>query len=134
MIPGMIYSFVGIALVTRNYINPSIDIIKSRNRLSSNAMNATLLAMTNSAAESFIIMNSIFFNKSDIGIYTIVGETAFYALVIQGAFYIVADIGTKIDWWIITRETVFMLVYLGLFTGFLIGNSIELWKALILLA
>lgn len=133
MIPGMIYSFVGIDLVTRRYINPSIDIIKSRNKLSSNAMNATLLAMTNSAAESFIIMNSIFFNKSDIGIYTIVGETAFYALIIQGAFYIVADVGTRIDWWIITRETIFLLFYLGWFTGFLIGNSIEVWKSILLL-
>ena len=133
MIPGMIYSFVGIDLVTRNYVNPSIDIIKSRNKLSSNAMNATLLAMTNSAAESFIIMNSIFFNVSDIGIYTVVGETAFYAMIIQGGFYIVADVGTRIDWWIITRETIFLLFYLGWFTGFLIGNSIELWKALVLL-
>ena len=133
MIPGMIYSFIGIDLITRNYINPSIDIIKSRNKLSSNAMNATLLAMTNSAAESFIIMNSIFFNKSDIGIYTVVGETAFYALIIQGAFYIVADIGTRIDWWIITRETIFLIFYLGWFTGFLIGNEIEIWKSIVLL-
>ena len=39
---------------------------------SSESMNATLLAMTNSAAESFIIMNSIFFGVSDIGISTVV--------------------------------------------------------------
>jgi len=31
-------------------------------------MNATLLAFSNSAAESFIVMNSIFFGVSDIGI------------------------------------------------------------------
>jgi Ca2+/Na+ antiporter len=92
-------------------------------------MNATLLAMTNSAAESFIIMNSIFFNVSDIGVYTVVGETAFYSLIIQGAFYIFADINTKIDWWIITRETIFLLFYVGLFSGFLYGNKIEIWKA-----
>ena len=48
---GIFYCFYGISLVTRNYINPSIDVIKSRNRFSSNTMNATLLAMTNSAAE-----------------------------------------------------------------------------------
>ena len=119
--------------MTRNYINPSIDIIKSRNNFSSNTMNATLLAMTNSAAESFIIMNSIFFNVSDIGVYTVVGETAFYALIIQGAFYIVTDIDTKIDWWIITRETIFLLFYICLFSGFLIDNKIEVWKAGILL-
>lgn len=130
LIIGIIYSFLGISFVTHNYINPSIDIIKSRNKLSNNFMNATLLAMTNSAAESFIIMNSILFNVNDIGVYTVVGETAFYALIIQGAFYLVTDPGTKIDWWIICRETVFFLLYAGVFTGFLIGNSVEIYKAL----
>ena len=86
LIIGIFYSFLGISFVTHNYINPSIDIIKSKNKLSNNFMNATLLAMTNSAAESFIIVNSILFNVNDIGVYTVVGETAFYALVIQGAF------------------------------------------------
>ena len=130
LIIGIVYSFLGISFVTHNYINPSIDIIKSRNKLSNNFMNATLLAMTNSAAESFIIMNSILFNVNDIGVYTVVGETAFYALIIQGAFYLVTDPGTKIDWWIICRDTVFFLIYAGVFTGFLIGNSVEIYKAL----
>jgi Ca2+/Na+ antiporter len=133
MIIGMLYSFFGISLVTQNYINPSIEIIKSRNKVSSNTMNATLLAMTNSAAECFIIMNSIFFNVSDIGVYTVVGETAFYALLVQGCFYLVADHGTKIDWWIITREIIFAVVYISVFSGFLVGNKIEAWKAGILL-
>ena len=78
-------------------------------------------------------MNSIFFNVSDIGVYTVVGETAFYALIIQGTFYLFSDYGTKIDWWIITRETIFLLFYVGLFSGFLYGNKIESWKAAILL-
>ena len=46
-------------------------------------MNATLLAMTNSAAESFIIMNSIFFGVSDIGISTVVQQAAFYSFIVQ---------------------------------------------------
>ena len=46
-------------------------------------MNATLLAMTNSAAESFIIMNSIFFGVSDIGIATVVQQAAFYSFIVQ---------------------------------------------------
>ena len=133
LIIGIIYSFLGISFVTHNYINPSIDIIKSRNKLSNNFMNATLLAMTNSAAESFIIMNSILFNVNDIGVYTVVGETAFYSLVIQGAFYLVTDPDTKVDWWIITRETIFFLAYAGVFAGLLMGNQIEIWKAFVLI-
>jgi hypothetical protein len=65
---GMVYMFIGIALVTQGYINPAIDIVKKKGILGSDTMNATLLAFTNSAAESFIVMNSIFFGVSDIGI------------------------------------------------------------------
>jgi len=73
---------MGIKLANENYINPSIDIIKKKGVLSSESMNATLLAMTNSLAESFIIMNSIFFGVSDIGISTVVQQAAFYSLII----------------------------------------------------
>jgi hypothetical protein len=80
---GIMYAFLGISLATQDYINPSIDIIKKKGVLSSESMNATLLAMTNSAAESFIIMNSIFFGVSDIGISTVVQQAAFYSFIVQ---------------------------------------------------
>lgn len=69
---GMMYAFMGISLATQNYINPAIDTIKKKGILGSDTMNATLLAFSNSAAESFIVMNSIFFGVSDIGIQTAV--------------------------------------------------------------
>jgi hypothetical protein len=47
-------------------------------------MNVSLLAMSNSLAESFIIVNSIFFGVSDIGISTVVQQAAFYGLINQG--------------------------------------------------
>lgn len=75
------YAFQGIALATKNYINPAIDTIKKKGivsftlflilitvQIGSDTMNATLLAFSNSAAESFIVMISIFINKPDIGI------------------------------------------------------------------
>ena len=83
---AIMYCFWGISLATQHYINPSIDIIKRKGVLSSESMNATLLAMTNSAAESFIIMCSIWFGVSDIGISTVVQQAAFYSLIIQGKF------------------------------------------------
>ena len=101
-------------------------------QLSSESMNATLLAMTNSAAESFIIMNSIFFGVSDIGISTVVQQAAFYSFIVQSIFYLIVPAKTLIDWWIITRETVFILLYLIVISVFLYGNRVELYKALIL--
>ena len=95
-------------------------------------MNATLLAFSNSLAETFIIMNSIFFGVSDIGISTVVQQAAFYQLITQGIFYLVVAEETLIDWWIITRDTVFFLLYLLVLAFFLYGNNINQTKALIL--
>jgi len=83
-IEAIIYSFFGIQLATQNYINPSIDIIKKKGLLGAELMNVSLLAMSNSLAESFIIVNSIFFGVSDIGISTVVQQAAFYGLINQG--------------------------------------------------
>ena len=48
-------------------------------------------------------------------------------------FYLIVPAKTLIDWWIITRETVFILLYLIVITIFLMGNKVELFQALILL-
>lgn len=77
----IIYCFFGIQLATQNYVNPAIDIIKKKGVLGSETMNVTLLAMSNSLAESFIIMNSIMFGVSDIGMSTVCQQAAFYALI-----------------------------------------------------
>lgn len=96
-------------------------------------MNATLLAFSNSAAESFIVMNSILFGVSDIGIQTAVQQSAFYALIIQGYFYNLADEGTRIDWWISTRDAILFLFYMGLMSYFMQGNQIEEYAIYILI-
>ena len=130
---GIFYMFIGIALVTQNFIHPSIDIIKQKGVLSFDSMNATLLAMTNSAAESFIIINAFMFGATDMGISTILGEIAFSALVIQAVFYLVAEVSTRVDWWISTRDTIFMMLQLFILIALLIGNSINLWRAVVML-
>jgi len=37
-----------------------------------------------------------------------------------------------VDWWIITRETIFFLLYLIVMSVFLYGNEIRQWKAWVL--
>lgn len=130
---GIIYSFIGIALITQNYINPAIDIIKKKGILSSDMMNATLLAFSNSAAESFIVLNSILFGVSDIGIQTAVQQSAFSAMIIMGIFYRLAPEDTRIDWWISTRDSILFIVYLVVQSYFLIGNEIDSYAIYVLI-
>jgi len=37
-----------------------------------------------------------------------------------------------VDWWIITRDTIFILCYLICISVFLYGNSVEMWQAIVL--
>lgn len=96
-------------------------------------MNATLLAFSNSAAESFIVLNSILFGVSDIGIQTAVQQSAFSALIIMGIFYRLAPEDTRIDWWISTRDSLLFIVYLCVQSYFLFGNKIETYAIYVLL-
>ena len=43
-----------------------------------------------------------------------------------------AEKGTRIDWWIISRDTVFIIVYLSFLSGFMKGNEIDYWKPIVL--
>ena len=49
-----------------------------------------------------------------------------------GIFYLIVPPDTLIDWWIITRETVFILFYLVILTYCLYGNQVEIGQAVIL--
>jgi Ca2+/Na+ antiporter len=40
--------------------------------------------------------------------------------------------GTLIDWWIVSRETVFFLIYLAIISLLLVGNEVQLYGAIIL--
>lgn len=48
-------------------------------------------------------------------------------------FYMIVAEGTLIDWWIVSRETVFFLLYLAIMSTLLNGNRVELFGAVILL-
>ena len=45
----------------------------------------------------------------------------------------IAEEGTRIDWWIITRDTIFIVMYLVVITVFLASRDIAIWQALVLL-
>jgi hypothetical protein len=49
-----------------------------------------------------------------------------------GMFYLIVQEGTFIDWWIVTRETFSLLLYLAIITVFLQGNQVKLTGAIVL--
>lgn len=47
-------------------------------------------------------------------------------------FYLIVQEGTLIDWWIVSRETAFFLLYLLIISFLLNGNQVELFGAVVL--
>jgi hypothetical protein len=41
-------------------------------------------------------------------------------------FYLIVAEGTLIDWWIVSRETAFFLLYFAVMSGLLYGNKVEI--------
>jgi hypothetical protein len=52
---------------------------------------------------------------------------------LKGGFYLIAETNTRIDWWVITRDTLFFIIYLVVITIFLSSNEITLTNAIILI-
>jgi len=46
---------------------------------------------------------------------------------------LIAETNTRIDWWVITRDTLFFIIYLVIITIFLSSNEITLTNAIILI-
>jgi Ca2+/Na+ antiporter len=48
-------------------------------------------------------------------------------------FYLIVQEGTLIDWWIVSRETAFFLLYLAIMSILLYGNKVDIGGAMILI-
>ena len=47
-------------------------------------------------------------------------------------FYLIVQEGTLIDWWIVSRETAFFLLYLAIMSALLQGNQVDMSGSAIL--
>ena len=53
-------------------------------------------------------------------------------MIIQGLFYLHAEEGTRIDWWISTRDTFLFIFYLMIMSVFMFGGNIESYEIIVL--
>lgn len=137
LIPGVTFSFVGLAIVTDHYFVPSLERICERLQLSEDVAGATFMAAGSSAPELFTSIMSVFITEDDVGIGTIVGSAVFNILVIIGLSGALAGQVLDLDWRPLMRDSFFYVMSIVLLIVFVLGSTrgiADWWEGLILMA
>lgn len=137
LIPGVIFCFVGLAIVTDDFFVSALEQICEQLSLSEDVAGATFMAAGSSTPEFFASLLGVFVTRDEVGIGTIVGSAVFNILVIIGLSAALAGSVLKLDWRPLFRDSVFYVVsiiLLFIFTLFSSNGVIHWWEGLILVA
>jgi len=132
---GLLYMFIGIAIVCDELFVPALEIIAEQNELSSDVAGATLMAAGGSAPElatSFIGT----FKRTDVGFGTIVGSAVFNVLFVIGMCAILTPSEKsplQLTWWPLFRDCTYYILTLVTLAIFMYTGDgrVELWEAMV---
>ena len=133
---GVIYLFIGLAIIADDFFCPALDVLATDLNLSQDVAGATLMAAGGSAPELFANLIGTFI-RSDVGFGTIVGSAVFNVLFVVGFCSLVTATPMKLSAWPLLRDSSFYAVtlcILALFFGVFSPQRIELYEAATLFA
>ena len=129
---GIIYMFVGLALVCDEFFVPSLEIIIEKLHIPEDVAGATFMAAGGSAPEFFTSLVGVFFARNAVGFGTIVGSAVFNILFVIGVVGLLAKNVLLLTWWPLFRDTSFYAIALGTLIGFFQNGLIEWYESLAL--
>jgi len=134
----VLYLFLAIAIVCDEFFVPALEVMVDANHLnlSRDIAGATLMAAGGSAPELFTSIIGTF-QRSDVGIGTIVGSAVFNVLFVIGMCSLCSHEVLQLSWWPLFRDCsyyVLGLVVLAIFLGVTTKGEVTWWEALILFA
>ena len=133
-IVGVLWLFVGLAIVADELFVPSLDLIAERWGLSEDVAGATLMAAGGSSPELFTSAVGTFL-RSSVGFGAIVGSAVFNVLFVVGVCALSTSRPMQLTWWPMLRDSsyyVLTLVVLAVFFGVNTPQEIDWYEALIL--
>jgi Ca2+/Na+ antiporter len=130
---GVLYSFVGLAVVCDEYFVASLTIISDALNLSEDVAGATFMASASSAPELFTNVVDTFGESTNIGVGTIVGSAMFNILVIIAASGVFSLETLTIDFRPMVRDIAFYTVSIACMVGFFYDGEVTWWESLLLL-
>lgn len=134
---GVLYMFLALAIVCDEFFVPALEEISCEHHLnlSMDVAGATLMAAGGSAPELFTSFVGTF-QRSDIGIGTIVGSAVFNVLFVIGMCSILSREVLTLTWWPLFRDSAYYavgLVILSILAGVVSEGNVYWWESLILL-
>jgi len=133
----VIYLFLGIAIICDEQFTSSLESICNARTglgLTPDVAGATFMAAGSSAPELASSFMGTFVSKSDVGLGTIIGSAVFNILIIIGATAIVVGEPMQLDWKPLGRDVCFYCGSVVLLISFVAGDQqIVWWEALLLL-
>jgi sodium/potassium/calcium exchanger 2 len=133
---GILYMFLALAIVCDEFFVSALEVIASEHymNLSMDVAGATLMAAGGSAPELFTSFVGTF-QRSDIGIGTIVGSAVFNVLFVIGVCSMLSKEVLQLTWWPLFRDCVYYatgLLVLAMLVGVSSKGVVSWWEALIL--
>jgi len=136
-VPGVLFTFLGLAIVTDEYFVPALERICDALQLSDDVAGATFAAAGSSAPELFTSLLAVFVTKDEVGVGTIVGSAVFNVLVIIGVSAMLAGSVLELDWRPLVRDSAFYAVFITVLLVQVLGvtnGEADWWEGLIMLA
>lgn len=136
-ITGVIYTFVGLAIVVDDYFVDSLERISIALNLSDDVAGATFMAAGSSAPELFTALIGVFFRDAseNPGPGTIVGSAVFNITVIIGVTAVLARSTLELDWYPLMRDSAYYSISIILLVVTFIGTTrdqVHWWEGLVL--
>ena len=100
---GVVYMFFGLAIVCDEFFVPALEVMAEKLELKDDVAGATLMAAGGSAPELFTSLIGTF-NRSDVGIGTIVGSAVFNVMFVIGMCAIFSKDLLILTWWPLFRD------------------------------
>lgn len=133
IVMGLLYLFVGIAIVCDELFVPALEIVAEDLQLSNDVAGATLMAAGGSAPELATSFVGVF-KRSDVGFGTIVGSAVFNVLfVISMCVMFTPDKYSplQLTWWPLFRDCTYYVITLATLAAFMYDGQIEPWEAVV---
>lgn len=134
-IMGVLYCFLGLAIVCDEFFQTSLEIISEELKLTPDVAGATFLAAGSSAPELFTSLSDAFGDANSTGTGTIVGSAMFNILVIVALSAAVAGkngAAINIDWRPVCRDVLFYSYSIVVLALVFKDGRAEWWEGLIM--
>ncbi|KJE88835.1 sodium/calcium exchanger protein [Capsaspora owczarzaki ATCC 30864] len=131
---GVLYMFFAQAIVCDEFLVPSLDLFVSTLNIPDDVAGASILAAGQGAPELFTSIIGIFIAKSDIGFGTVLGSSAYKAVMIIGIVAFATRKILRVRRWPVLRDSIFYAGALALLFIFFRDKRVQWWEAVVLVS